>query len=406
MSVCLNFAAPPAGSMGLAISGGSDSMALFFSALAQFGANRLYGVTVEHGLREGAAQEALFVAKICAANGVHHKVLKLKNLTHGSNLQARARAARYDALTAWAKEHSIQHICLGHSQTDVAETFLLRLARGSGVSGLAALAPAFKKGDVTFHRPLLHESRENLQAFLKKMGQGWCNDPSNRDTAFERVKIRQALPTFAELGLDAAGLANTAQRLAKARDVLHSATQTLAQSACTQVGNAICIDLKKLEDAAPDLTHRLYAWAVQWVAGAEYAPRAAALQRFVMSEKDATLGGCVGVKTKDAQHWIGREYAKIATLPSAKEGNAWDQKWQIDALGAIYSGVMLAPLGPHGYRQIKAHSPPIHILPRKIALSAPSLWQGDSLLSCPMLGYGEKDGIKSENSFKEFLSNR
>ena len=121
--------------VGVAVSGGSDSVALLLALRKFLPKENLKAVTVDHGLRTEAALEAEWVGQLCSTIGVEHNILKAVDLVPGPNLQARARDVRYSLLAKWGQSCDI--LCLGHSQTDVAETFLIRLARGSGVDGLA-----------------------------------------------------------------------------------------------------------------------------------------------------------------------------------------------------------------------------------------------------------------------------
>ena len=152
--------------LGVAVSGGGDSMALLhlMHGFCSFHAIKLRAVTVNHGLRAEAASEAGMVRRYCATLGVRHDTLLWNDWNGTGNLQNAARDARYGLMAAWAKEHDINTIALGHTADDQAETFLMRLGRRSGVDGLAAMSNRIIREGVTFVRPLLAAIRI-LKAF-------------------------------------------------------------------------------------------------------------------------------------------------------------------------------------------------------------------------------------------------
>ncbi len=126
------------GPLGIAVSGGSDSLALLH-LMVEWGRAPLRCVTVDHRLRDASAEEAAQVAEICAALGIAHDTLTWDGWDGQGNLAAEARRARYALLADWAVTHGLTGIALGHTQDDIAETLLMRLARRAGVDGLAAM---------------------------------------------------------------------------------------------------------------------------------------------------------------------------------------------------------------------------------------------------------------------------
>ena len=210
--------------LAVAVSGGSDSMAL--TLLANDWARRRGGkataVTVDHGLRPEAAGEAAQVAAWCAARGIDHAILRWTGPAPRSGIQAAARAARYALLESWCREHRVLHLLLAHQRDDQAETVKMRDARSSGMGGLAGMASVSERGAVRLLRPLLAVSRVQLRAFLLTQGQRWIDDPSNRNPAFTRVRIRAALGETRS-GSSDAYLAATAGGLAGQRAALEAA---------------------------------------------------------------------------------------------------------------------------------------------------------------------------------------
>jgi len=184
------FASDPPKHIGIAVSGGGDSMALLH--LAQDWANAqnvtLCAITIDHDLRENSADEAARVAQWCADMGVAHHVKVWRDWDHTGNLQDAARQARYRIINEWRGD--IQHILIGHTLDDQAETLLLRLKRGSGVDGMTGMKPvAHHPSGMMLIRPLLNILRQDLRDYLGEIDQPWCDDPSNENTAFDRIAI-------------------------------------------------------------------------------------------------------------------------------------------------------------------------------------------------------------------------
>lgn len=208
---------PEGGKLGLAVSGGPDSLAMLLLAQAAI-PGRFEVATVDHGLRPESAAECAMVARICAERGVTCDILLVR--VAAGNMQAEARAARYAALAEWASEHGISAIATAHHADDQAETLVMRLNRGSGVSGLAGVrerseVPPFL---VPVIRPLLAFRRAELAAIVVASGLAAVQDPSNVDARFDRARVRKAL---AESDwLDPPALAASAAHLAMADEAL------------------------------------------------------------------------------------------------------------------------------------------------------------------------------------------
>ena len=203
--------------MGLAVSGGPDSLALLLLARAAL-PGRVEAATVDHRLRTASAEEAAMVAQVCAGLGVPHAVLAV-SVAEG-NLQAEARGARYAALAGWMDERGLTALATAHHADDQAETLLMRLNRGSGVAGLAGVrAVGTVPGSAhPLVRPLLGWRRAELAAVVAAAGIAAAADPSNRDPRFDRVRMRQALG--AADWLDPAALAQSAAHLTDAEAAL------------------------------------------------------------------------------------------------------------------------------------------------------------------------------------------
>jgi tRNA(Ile)-lysidine synthase len=216
----------------LAVSGGPDSTALLVLAARWRAALRrgpkLVAVTVDHGLRKESAAEARAVKRLARSLGVPHRTLRWTGRKPATGLQKAARLARYRLLAGAAERVGSRHVLTAHTLDDQAETVLIRLTRGSGIGGLAAMArtarlPADGAADMLLVRPLLGVPKARLIATLRRAGVAYADDPSNRDPRFTRARLRAAIPLLAREGLVPARLALLAGRARRADAALEAA---------------------------------------------------------------------------------------------------------------------------------------------------------------------------------------
>ncbi len=204
----------------LAVSGGPDSTALLILA-ARWRAGlkrgpKLLAVTVDHGLRPESAREARAVKRMATRLGVRHRTLRWSGAKPATGLQEAARTARYRLLAAAAKAVGARHILVAHTSDDQAETVLIRLLHGSGLSGLAAMARETPLNGLTVVRPLLELPKTRLMATVEAVGTPFVDDPSNRDPRFLRVRVRSLMPALAAEGLTRDRLVRLADRVRRA----------------------------------------------------------------------------------------------------------------------------------------------------------------------------------------------
>ena len=229
--------------------------------------------TVDHGLREGSAAEAEEVARAARALGLSHAVLLWRRDTQVGNLMAQARDARLRLLSGWARRNDLPAVALGHTADDLAETLLMRLARGSGVDGLSAMAEWRDAFDMRWLRPMLGTGRAELRDWLTARDITWIDDPTNDNADYDRIRARQAI---AALGLEVSGLARSAAHIADARDALADYAALLSADAKVDRGSLILLR-GPLRDAPPEIRRRILVAACRWVTGADYPPRRATL---------------------------------------------------------------------------------------------------------------------------------
>jgi tRNA(Ile)-lysidine synthase len=205
------------GPLGLAVSGGPDSLALLQLAHAAI-PGRFAVATVDHGLRPEAPAECAMVEQVCADRGVSCAILAIR--MPPGNVQAAAREARYAALAEWAEREGLAALATAHHADDQAETLVMRLNRASGLAGLAGIR---ERGVVPgtalpLLRPLLRWRRAELAEIVRLAGLQPAQDPSNADDAYDRVRIRKALA--AADWLDVGALAESAAHLADADEAI------------------------------------------------------------------------------------------------------------------------------------------------------------------------------------------
>ncbi len=220
----LNALVDPQETIGIAVSGGADSLALLLLA-AETRPLQVEAATVDHALRPESRAEAEMVAAVCEKLGVSHRILTAEWTNKPKTaIQEQARLMRYRLLGQWARERNLGALLTAHNLDDQAETLMMRLARGAGVKGLAGMRRVSTSpgGPIAVVRPLLGWRHSELEAVCAAAGIEPVQDPSNEDEQFERVRIRKAL---GEAGwLDAAALAQSAANLAEADAGLHWAT--------------------------------------------------------------------------------------------------------------------------------------------------------------------------------------
>ena len=241
----------------LAVSGGPDSTALMvLAARWRDGLKRkptLVAVTVDHGLRKEAKLEAAAVARLARKLKITHRTLRWTGRKPSAGLQNAARIARYHLLGSAARKAGAAHILTAHTLDDQAETVLIRMSRGSGLTGLGAMSrmamlPVDEERSITLVRPLLGISKARLIETLRAAKIAYAEDPSNRDPKFTRVRLRGLMRALADEGLDAGRLAQLARRLRRAESAIEISVDRAA---------ALVVDLPRPHTVA--LEARLFA---------------------------------------------------------------------------------------------------------------------------------------------------
>ena len=205
------------------VSGGADSLALVLQAaeeLAVFG-RKVVALTVDHGLRPTSRLEAEYVAGLMQKYGIEHHILTWTGKKPTTGIEEAARQARYALIAEWCSQNNVHVLLTAHHAKDQAETFLMRLQRGSGLEGLCGIREYSVREGLVILRPLLAVNPENLRDYLRQRAIVWVEDESNRDTTFLRGKIRQYLPELTEnIGINIEKICNAVHNLQSAEDYI------------------------------------------------------------------------------------------------------------------------------------------------------------------------------------------
>ncbi len=325
----------------LAVSGGSDSMALMWLAARWAQATgwpgNLHVAVVDHGLRPESAAEAAFVVREASKLGLKAHKLKWAGPHPKTGIPAAAREARYKLLFGLARQ-SRAILLTAHTRDDQAETLLMRLARGSGIDGLAAMEAWSTRDGINLIRPLLGISRERLRATLREAGMTWLDDPTNENTAHERVRVRKALDVLEGLGLTRESIALSAHRLGRARSALEVATGGLMQVAVRIECNSFAsVSLEGWKHGPAELQVRtVLALARMFGGGKDFSLSGAERVRDWMlsgQSRATTFAGCRFARRAKVV-LVGREAGRVDDAPLEVSGKQaaridWDSRYEI-----------------------------------------------------------------------------
>lgn len=318
----------------VAVSGGGDSIALMHLLRDWAKKSRVVlpvVLTVDHGLQPRSKANARRVLRWARALGLKAHLLSWGGDKPKSDIEAEAREARYRLMGEWCRKHGIATLYAGHTQNDQAETFLLRLARGSGLDGLAAMRavsfyPVAGFEELRLARPLIDFDRDVLRAHLSARAQEWIEDPMNADPRFSRVRIREALKSLAAAGLTSTRIADAAAHLGRAREALDAVTAAVLQRACRADGDVVLIEPAALLSAPREVGLRALAHLLMGVSSQTYRPRFDRLERLfdlISAGKlgaGRTLHGCHIASAPSSRAFFGTDTLLIAPEKPRKTG--------------------------------------------------------------------------------------
>ncbi len=391
--------------LALAVSGGPDSVALMQTmvrwAEAREAAPQLSVLTVDHGLRPGSREEAEQVGSLASALGLRQAILRWeREEPPATNLQAKARAARYDLMAAYCHAQDIPALVTAHTQDDQAETFLMRLGRGSGLDGLAAIPHESAWAGIAIFRPLLDVPKARLVATLEQAGIPFVCDPSNEDPRFERARLRQRADALSALGLTPEALALSARRLRRAREALDAAARDfLAEhSEVSEAGYAL-LDHEALAAAPQEIALRAIGHLVAAIGGGETPVQLAKLEKLMAAleahpDKAHTLGRC-RLQAVSGRLGLFRE-VRGSGLPVARlhpgERTLWDNRFRVELGLAAPGAVTVKALGEQGLRAMRERSAAVSSMPPLAGRALPACFRGEVLVGLPALGRVKMEG--------------
>jgi tRNA(Ile)-lysidine synthase len=399
------------------LSGGPDSMTLT-SLARDWVAERsgtLTALTVDHGLRPESAEEARQVAAWCAASNVAHQTLVWQGTTPRQGIQAAARDARYGLLFDWCRRNGCTELLVGHTENDQAETFLLRMSRGSGIDGLAAMPLVAHRDGMRLVRPLLTVSRARIAATVAARALAPVTDPGNTDRRYARVRLRDTVADLETQGISAHSIAGTARVFGTLRAARETKIAALAQDIAQLHAEGYAeIDRTALAAADPDIVRGLVSALIRAIGGQEYAPRRERLDRlmgFVLGGavfRPRTLGRCV-VGLRQECLVIRREYRTIEQkMPAASEKRVvWDGRFDV-VFGQIPEtagkSLELRALGEAGWREVveQAGGTGFRGIPGPVRFALPALWQGGQVVEVPHLQFRAKQFIDNIVEIAQF----
>lgn len=373
--------------LGLAVSGGVDSLALMVlaSEWAPRHGVRLRVFTVDHGLRPQARDECQFVVETAHKLGLEAELLQWQGDKPAANIQAAARAARYRLLGEAMKANEIKVLASAHQCEDQAETVLMRLGHGSGLEGLQGMQPLTHQHGMQLFRPLLGVGRAELAALVAKQGLVPVDDPSNRQTSFERVRWRHELTRLDALGLDARRICDFAGRAGRADAALdYYADEALAKIARLSAMGMVRLDRAGLFALPEEIGLRIFRRSLAWCGGQRkpFALSAVeALLEQLRADAKAPARTLCGAVVRARPDWIElvRETRHLPQDPMVVDEGAtavWDERFRVENRNRDWP-IRVGP-GKGVTRRMAEAVLQMQLPDPAIALNgAPLVWRGD-----------------------------
>lgn len=302
----------------VAVSGGPDSMALSHALVRSYPDKTFHLLGVDHGLRAESLDEVEAVEQFFSKDkNVTHKILQWQGDKPTSAVMEEARKARYDLMIDYCNQNNIQTLFIGHHQDDQAETFLIRLSKGSGLDGLSAMRSLTKNKDIYLARPFLYITKNDIIAYCQQNKIEYSADPSNENSNYLRPRLRQSKEILEKEGLSSKRLSLTAKRLSRAQEALNFYTDQLKDAALIEVDDQqATLDFTALQAAPYEVSLRVVQNLIgSYRQGYDYQVRMEKLEDLFESLitdpkefKPRTLGGCqFSLKDKQTKLIIEKE---------------------------------------------------------------------------------------------------
>ena len=303
-----------ASTIAVGVSGGADSLALVLLLKESLPQVRIVALTVDHGLRPTSYDEALYVKTLMKKHDIEHHILTWKGEKPTTGIEEQARVARYNLLTNWCQDNNVNYLAIAHHLYDQAETFLMRIHRGSGLLGLSSMDEISVRDNIYILRPLLDIHPCDLKKYLNNKNINWVEDESNNCDDFLRVKMRKFLPVLEkEVGISPLRLSLTAKNLQKTKSFLDdSINSTIKNQTKRWKDVAYSFDYSVFLDWHDEIKFHVLGRIIKELSGLLYTPEAEVLLSTITYMNDnnfdsITLGGCIILK-QDLKIWIIKEY--------------------------------------------------------------------------------------------------
>jgi len=392
----------PFSKLAIAVSGGADSLCLMV-LLKEWSRRTSWPGTfevlcVDHGLRAESAVEAAFVARSAEELGLPSTILRWTGDRPERNLQEEARNARYRLMAEHMRGSGAQALVLAHHLDDQAETFLDRLTRGSGVTGLGAMAQDEAGGPsgLRLLRPLLSVRKRRLEASLKRRGMTWCSDPSNADAKYKRSRLRALMDLLATEGLSAERIARTAANMQRADAALQDLVRSVFTDRITEhPAGPLRLERQAYRSLAEEVRLRLLAAMIARVTGRAPRPRLRKLAGLdaVLNSDNACGQPLAGAlfQADAAVIFCWREPGRTPpeTLTGPTGAGVWDRRYRYRVVGeaemeTTRAGLRLGPLGAAPLAAAQVDWP--QGWPKAAFDCAPAIWSDGDAVRLPFLG--------------------
>lgn len=389
----LEFIAPPlAPKLAVAVSGGPDSMALVF-CLKRWAQRAIVAFIVDHRLRAESSAEAANVKTFLAQSGIDAEVLSWEHEPVTGRLHEKARAARYRLLIEACRRHGARDLFIAHHRDDQAETILMRLAKGSGVDGLAGMKAQKMRDGIRFLRPFLSLPKDRLIATCQKASLPFITDKSNKNEKFARGRLRKILPLLAEEGLTVESLLTLGARAAEAKNALeHYTNDFLRRAAKTGIGGNVELDRALLRMVPRAVGLRALTVCLRYIHTAEYPPEYATLSSLydalilTADTSTRTLYGCIASLSSNRVVFL-REPSATETQPfQPGKSVSWDGRWLVTAKEYHPAqSLTLRALGTPPHAVLDRLSPALRsqIPQGRVRAGLPALWLGEQIHAIP-----------------------
>ena len=397
--------------LAVALSGGSDSMALvlLMNEWARTRGGKITALTIDHKLRPKSGLEAKNVRVWMQRCGIRHKILSWSGVKPQTAIQSKARNIRYQLIDDWCRDNHVLHVVLGHTADDQAETYLIRLFCKSHSTGLAGMSSIREMEHCRLLRPLLATRRQVLRNFLTQRGQIWLDDPSNEDLRYGRTGVRNLLKSGF---FSTSSLCETANDYGCLRiDTEKAIDQLLALAGILDPAGYFIIDRMNLRNLDTNAGLLALGRSITSVGGNWHSPHSASLKNIFdvcvgSTSKTRTLGRCL-IIPKPTKIIICREARNLPDTQRLVSGTSfsWDGRvrvtvgtiprgyWRIGIAG----GLAWADKGPQNTAYMRWRA-----LPRAVRMSLPVLIGPMGIFSAPLLTYnrGGEEGIDVKMVFE------